>query len=180
MIRKAFDKPADSVAVCGKEYKINTDFRIWIEICELIENKEISELDRILTLLMLAYKNEVPKNIKEAVEKLMKFLTHGRENNKGTQNTPVIDFALDEGYIYASFMQQYGIDLYKEKLHWWCFIDLLNSLSEDCELVKIISYRMCDPSSVRDSEKRRYLRRMKERYSLAGAIDDNDIAKALG
>ena len=56
---------------------------------------------------------------------------------------PVVNFYHDSGYIYAAFMQTYGIDLYKQadRLHWCRFLALFDGLPEDCLIKQIMGIR---------------------------------------
>ena len=87
---------------------------------------------------------------KEACEKIVWFYRCGRENyhkssGKGTVETSQIySYDYDDEYIYGAFLEQYGIDLSIDKVHWWKFKALLKSLKDDTEFVKIKGYRAYD------------------------------------
>lgn len=85
---------------------------------------------------------------KEAVEKMLWFYQCGRENyhklnkkNGKNSNSQIYSYNYDDEYIYGAFYEQYRIDLSTEKIHWWKFKSLLNSLKDDTEFVKIKGYR---------------------------------------
>lgn len=69
-----------------------------------------------------------------------------RKLNTAKKPQPIVDFNHDSGYIYASFMQVYGIDLYKvaSKLHWCKFTSLFDGLPEDCIIKQIMHIRAQD------------------------------------
>lgn len=56
---------------------------------------------------------------------------------------PVLDFEEDGDYIYASFMQEYGIDLIdvQGKLPWRKFLYLFNGLSADTKIKQVMRIR---------------------------------------
>lgn len=56
---------------------------------------------------------------------------------------PILDFEEDGDYIYASFMQDYGIDLVKEqgRLPWKKFLYLFNGLSADTKIKQVMRIR---------------------------------------
>lgn len=176
MMRTVFSPLPDSIFASGSEYKINTDFRVWIQISEIISDEALSEYDRLLSVLLLAFKDKIPDSPVEAIGALMEFFSKGRE--KGGSR-PVIDFRQDEGLIYAAFMQQYGINLYKANLHWWSFRELLNALGEDCILTRVIGYRSATPSEISDKKYRAFVQKMKNRYSLNKELSCEEIAKAF-
>ena len=79
------------------------------------------------------------------------------------------DFSYDAGYIYASFMQAYQMDLYEQhgKLHWEVFLALFNSLPADTMIMHVIDIRTRDiPTGKRDEEQARALREAKSKYAL--------------
>jgi hypothetical protein len=53
----------------------------------------------------------------------------------------VIDLQKDWQYIYAGFQQAYGINLFKDDLHYLEFVALLNSLPGNTRMSQIIDIR---------------------------------------
>ena len=68
------------------------------------------------------------EKLKEAEKKYIE-----QEENK----QPSMSFTQDEGYIKASFMSDYHIDLDKDNLHWWEFYDDLVGLTDNCILNRV-------------------------------------------
>lgn len=92
------------------------------------------------------------------------------EGNKDASNERVMDFQQDAGLIYASFLSEFGIDLFEQqgKLHWHKFSKLLSNLGEDTAFSKVVGYRtMKVPTSKQASkEQREHIRKMKKLYNL--------------
>ena len=181
LMHKIFEELPQSVIVEGKAYDINTDFRVWVQICSYMESDEFSYEDKILKLLCDAYTRELPPHLDSAIDALFDFMVQGkvRESSNGGACEKVIDFYLDEGLIYAAFMQQYGIDLYSQNLHWWSFINLLNSLDENTAFMKIVGYRGMNCDAIKNKELKKFYRRMKNKYRLYRDVNDNEIASTL-
>ncbi len=177
---KPFSKLPDSVFVEGKNYTINTDFRIWAELCIFMESSATYE-EKILKLLLNGYTNELPPHMDSAVKALFDFMA--RENttktNCSTSFEKIMDFSQDEGIIYASFLSQYGIDLYKANIHWWTFMHLLNALDENTAFMKIVTYRSINCNSIKNKEIRKFYRKMKNKYSIKSNMNDEKIVSAL-
>lgn len=80
------------------------------------------------------------------------------------------DYIQDSPYIYAAFLQAYGIDLYKEqgRLHWWQFLDLLAGLPKDTRLSEIIQIRLMEipKATAHNAEQRMEILRLKAKYQL--------------
>ena len=163
------------VEIDGIEYKINTDFRIGIMFELLIQDNTLTDMEKVEIALNLYYP-EIPHDPIQALEKILWFYRCGKEYDaespqEGTEGTTqqqaIYSFEHDAEYIYAAFLDQYGIDLQDiEHLHWWKFKALFKGLKEDNLIVKIMGYRAIKiDDSMTDSEKKFY-RRMKKIYAL--------------
>ena len=79
----------------------------------------------------------------------------------------VYSFQYDDDYIYAAFLEQYGIDLQDvEDLHWWKFRALFKGLREDTEIVKIMGYRSIEITSKMPKEQREFYKKMQSVHAL--------------
>ena len=178
-MNKPFTEPSQCVRVGDRFYEINTDFRVWIEISQNLERDDLSDFEKICMLLVLGYKKELPESIDGATDALFDFFSMGKRGSAPQTCTQILSFSQDEGFIYAAFMQQYGIDLYKENMHWHKFLQLLNSLGEDCAIVRIMGYRSMKTGDIKNSKERKFYENMKRKYRLHKKINDTDIANAL-
>ena len=163
----------ESVEIDGKKYYINTDFRVWVEIDALLRNGNCQKA------LLLAF-NEIPEDIKKAMECLILFLCLEQKGKGKARKERLYDFKEDSGLILSSFLREYNIDLRTEYLHWYTFITLLFTLSDDAPFSKAFYYRSRDPFSVKARERRSFLKKMKKFYSLKQEIKDSEIGETLG
>lgn len=93
------------------------------------------------------------QNLQDAYRHLLEFYLGGEEATPGkgsgsashTEGLP-FDYHCDAPYIVAAFQQAYGIDLTREKVHWWRFKALLRGLPEDCLFHHILQWRTADLS----------------------------------
>ena len=161
-----------TVKIEGIEYEINSDFRFGILFELLMQDSTIGEKEKILMALELYYP-EIPKNINEAIEKILWFYKCGKDvtsakgNSKGSRTTQIYSFEYDDDYIYAAFMDQYGIDLQDtEYLHWWKFKAMFKALKEGNEIVKIMGYRSMDLSKIKDKDQKDYYKKMQKLYEI--------------
>ncbi len=162
----------------GIDYEINTQFNVWLEIIEYLSNNKMSDTDKLICLLMHGYKNDIPPDINDAVNGLFYFLSRGKQTSDSSGEA-LISFSQDEGLIYSAFLQQYHIDLFESDLHWWKFLYLLDALDENTSFMKIISYRSVDPGKIKDPDKKKFYRKLKNKYSLHHTIDEHKVAQAL-
>lgn len=157
----------------GEKYKINTDFRYAIECSRIAEDESIGDLERALAVIYVLF-GEKGINAYEHHEKLLKvakkYLSCGKEL-ENTKEKPDMDFIEDYAYIKTSFRSEYGMDLEKENVHWWEFIDLINGLSNSefgncCVLNRVRNLRNFDIKEIKDAKERQKIAKAKEQVSL--------------
>ena len=138
------------VKIKNKKYAIRTDFRIFAEYEEEMQDKNNENrkeaISKVLSRFYPAFLEIIENNlVKEAVEKFIWFYECGRKDyhklksGKGNKREEIYSFKYDDDYIYSAFLEKYGIRLNKY-MHWWEFNALLKGLSE-CEFTKIKGYR---------------------------------------
>ena len=164
-----------TITIDNKEYEINSDFRTSI-LFELL----MQDNDKIYLALELYYPN-IPDDINSAIEKMLWFYRCGKDlitskrKGKGKSDIKIYSFEYDDDYIYAAFMDQYGIDLQDIKyLHWWKFKAMFKSLKEDTEIVKIMRYRSMDLSKIKDKNEKAYYKKMQELYKIPISKDEQE------
>lgn len=169
-----------TLEVDNKKYEINSDFRTSILFELLMQDSSVGEKDKILIALQLYYP-VIPNNINLAIEQMLWFYRGGKDiakskgSGKGTGVTQIYSFEYDDDYIYAAFMDQYGIDLQEiEYLHWWKFKAMFKALKGDNEIVKIMGYRSMDLSKIKDKEQKSYYKKMQELYQLPISKDERE------
>ena len=169
------------VEVCGQEVRISTSFRTGILFEETIRDLTLTAPEKLQTALELYYPGvtfEGLDAVEEALDRLLWFYRCGEDPEKTTgsndeeQNEDAADDELqfsyehDADYIYAAFLQAYGVDLAKDTLHWWQFRALFQALPEDTQFMKIIGYRVMKIPAKMSKEQKQYYQRMKRIYKL--------------
>lgn len=162
------EKLPQSIEVNNENYEINTDFRLWIQFSQAVFSTE-NEYSRLAMAMCTIFK-KLPVNLADALSAMMDFYTMRKKsyNEKVQDNKKVqiFDFDHDAELIFAAFMQQYHIDLTQEKMHWWVFKALLDSLAEDTHFVKVLQYRGKDLSKIKDKELKQFYAKMRKQYEL--------------
>ncbi|EAD1532351.1 hypothetical protein RJ13_11100 [Listeria monocytogenes] len=90
-------------------------------------------------------------------------------NNDDAEEIASYSLTQDADYIYASFLQDYNIDLLDSRgeMHWYKFRALLESLRDDTTIKTIIGIRQAELPSGKGTEKERNeLIKLKNRYKL--------------
>lgn len=161
------------VKVGEKKYKINTDFRIAIECNKIAQDKEISDTERAMAIIYKLYGDEGldnPDDYQKLLELGMKYLSLGKEVK--SDGEPDMDFEQDYNLIWTSIYSEYnGLDIDKEEIHWWKFMDMLNGLSNSelgncCVLNRVRNLRNYDVSQIKDAKTREKMIKAKESVSL--------------
>ena len=151
MIDLFLNKLADCIqTAAGNIYHIQTDWRVWLGFSRIIATK-----DATLNQIQHIYTDKVPpEEQKECFELLMKFYQpeceFPRSTGERAGTEKVLDYFLDSQLIYASFMEQYKIDLLEKpdgvhykQMHWHQFLALLSGL-HNTKLNEVMSYRCWD------------------------------------
>jgi len=94
-------------------------------------------------MIMLANLYSVmPVDVEQAIEKASLFLNGGRANSEEDDDgLRLYSFEKDADLIFAAFRQTHGIDLQKEKMHWWQFLALFMDLGQDTTFCQLIGLR---------------------------------------
>ena len=161
------------VEVNGKQYKINTDFRVAIKCNEIANDETIGDIERALGIIYVLFGDqglEDSDNYEKLLNLAKKYLACGKEIQE-TNEDPDMDYIQDMDYIETSFMSDYHIDLSNVKMHWWKFFNLMNGLSNSelgncCVLNRIRNLRTMDTSQITDLNEKRKIIEAKNRVAL--------------
>jgi len=168
-------KYPEYVEVNGKKYKINTDFRVAIECNRIAEDETIGDFERSLAVIYKLFGEDginTPQDYEKLLEMAKKYLLCGKEYDEKANEKPDMDFIEDYNYIWTSMYSDYhGLDIDKEKIHWWKFMDLMNGLSNSelgdcCILNRVRNLRNFDTKDIKDSKERHKIEEAKKEVAL--------------
>lgn len=96
-------------------------------------------------------------------------------NDEPKEKAPY-DIRFDGDYIYASFLQAYGIDLFdvQGELHWRKFNALLSGLPEGTKLMEVIKIRKWKAQKGDSAEYKEEMRRLQKDYALPNEIIEEE------
>ena len=162
------------VKIDDKKYKINTDFRVAIECNRIAEDTTIGDLERSLAIIYTLFGEEglnATNHHIKLLELAQKYLLCGKEYDKQANEKPDMDFIQDYSYITASFMSDFHVDLDKEEMHWWKFMDWMNGLSNSefgncCVLNRIRNIRNANLNEIKDPKERQKIIKAKQQVAL--------------
>lgn len=185
----------ETVMVDGREFFIETDFRAGIQFEFILMDKTLSNKEKFQKVMELYYPSGAPLNKEVAFKRVIEFYsckkgkndgnsTEKEEENQQEESTKVkkrcYDFRYDGDYIYSAFLQQYKLDLTTEKLHWWKFMALFRSLTEDTLMVQIMGYRGADTGKIKNKAERERIAKLKEVYALPDEMTNEEKVELAG
>src|SRR5690606_15273779 len=175
----------DTVEIDGNKYVLNMAFDNILRLFELLKDKELDDVTKIETGLLRRKDDKLDGyNIEEKAEIFRQLFVHagGKQKKKrmvdldgnpmpeiSEEDEKVFDFVQDAEYIYASFMHTYGIDLFEQqgKIHWKKIKALLNGLSEDSILSRVVGLPTAElPTGKGMQKERERLRKLKQKFAL--------------
>lgn len=167
-------KLPQAVEVGGSFYKIHTNFKYFLRLGDLLKQKTAGLKD-----FDFMYIDKIPPSRLEGIRALVEFMNPPRElpRTRGKGGERVLDYEIDAPYIYAAFMEQYGIDLIETRLHWYKFVALLHGL-HDTELNKIINARLYKPNG-KNSEYEKAQQKQYEAWRLPEEEPDEALDEFL-
>ena len=132
---KLHERLPDFVMVGRKKVKLDLDFRNVLRMMETLERADLLPEAREWVALRCICRKPV-KGLLEAVKPLL------FENSKKANGKRVTSFTQDAGLIRAAFRQCFGIDLWRDKLHWLEFRELLSAIPEGNRYAETIGIRV--------------------------------------
>lgn len=156
---------------------IRTDYRIGVQIQLCLSDSELSDSEKTGTALYLLYGNGMP-DLQTAIDGLSWFMSCGnpaQNQTDGADEPAVYSFEHDAGRIVSAFRKVFGIDISREKLHWFQFVSMLGDLSNTA-FTSVIDIRTTDVNDV-DKKKRAEFTRMKNRFALSGQYTAEEQAE---
>lgn len=178
----------DSVEIDGVEYKLDLAFDNVLRLLEMLADEYLSDFDKVSLGLRILIDVSLDYEVKEQadifVELFKSIMGAGEEDNQNLDiegnvmpspeqgGEKIYSIKEDADYIFASFYQDYGVDLVEQqgKLHWYKFKAMLNGLKKDTQFKEILNIRTMElPSGKGSSKEREQIRKLKKQYALKGS-----------
>lgn len=138
----------DMVIFQGNAYRVTPAFDIVLDVQRLYREKLLTDWDKCSKAIELLCPDRKVRRL--GIGGKAELLNHIYDSQIKTKPRPrvgrqvkVVDFDADGEYIYASFLQDYGIDLIdvQGRLHWKKFIALFQGLSDNTKIKQIMQIR---------------------------------------
>lgn len=172
---KLFERLPESVQVGKRKYKCDFDFRNVLKMLEIMQRDDLSPLARDYHCARCVIRHRIPLKTASEVYKALCDLLFEKHPETGEKR--LTSFEQDAPLIRAAFRQVYGIDLYRDKLTWFEFTELLQGLPEGNRYEEIIGIRarpMPAPNKY-NAKEREWL--MKAKQSVAIHLTEAEAAK---
>ena len=162
---KLQDKLPEGVTVGRKFYRLDFDFRNVLKMMEVLQRDDLMQGAREYLAIKCLTKRP-PKNCGKVLASVLGLL-FGEPAEKG-DGKKITSFEQDAGMIRAAFRQSYGIDLYRDRLHWVEFTELLQNIPEGSRYAEVINIRVRPmPKATKyNAEERQRLMEAKSKFAV--------------
>ena len=160
---KLYERLPDRVTVGRRHFRLDLDFRNVLRMMDILARDDLLPDARDYLALRCVTK---PKGDIQALMGAVRNLLFPARREDGREK--ITDFSQDADLIRAAFLQCYGINLYRDKLHWSEFSGLLSSLPDGNRYSDILSIRtrpMPAPTKW-NAEERAWLAKAKTQYAV--------------
>lgn len=180
----AQDAPPTELMVGGVSYKINVDFRVWIDVLASLRKlhsnpdtpeRAMNNAEIIADMENAIFDRIIPADLADVLSAISEFAVGYPEApvSESSRNIQTYSFDWDLNYIIIAIMNQFGIDLTyrrKEPFHYWEFMLYFRALCGDHYILRLMEIRGYDG---KDPE----LKRQAQRYALPreNTADDQAI-----
>jgi len=193
---KLNDPLDDCVTINGEEHPIYMAFDNVMNALETFDDQELSEADRLyifLGIMLHDYDQELISTLDFETQIDVGKQIIDQINSEPIENQPVdlegnpmpqpkrdgeqlVSFLFDAKYIYAAFMQAYGIDLIEQQgsLHWAKFSALINALPDNTLMRQIIDIRKTNLNEIKDKNEKKRIRKLQQQFSLENKADSEE------
>ncbi|GEN30231.1 hypothetical protein HNQ35_000066 [Cerasibacillus quisquiliarum] len=179
--------PIEDIAeIDGVTYELDMSYDNILRLFDLLKDNSLSDASKVNTGLIMLINDDLEQYEIEVKAKIFVELfknavgnDESERNNVDLEGNPMpdipnddkraYDLVQDAEYIYASFMSDYGIDLFEVqgKLHWYKFKALLNGLTDKSKFMRVVEIRQAElPKGKGMQKERERIRKLKEHYAL--------------
>lgn len=139
MTFKLFDRLPDGVTVDGRFYKCDFDFRNVLKMLEIMRRDDLELSARDYHCVKCVFSGHLP--LSKAAKVYLSICSILFEKTPENDGKRLMSFEQDAPLIRAAFRQEYGIDLFREKLTWFEFTELLHALPEGNRFTEVVGIR---------------------------------------
>lgn len=142
MTAKLWEDYPEAIELDGETYALRLDFRSVLRALELTEDENWTARERAELQLGLLLEDpaQVPEGFAERLRLLGAIFSIFPRQTADEQREKHMDFVQDAGLIRSAFFRM-GVDLTRENIHFFKFLELLGDVPEDTALARTIQIR---------------------------------------
>ena len=135
---RLFDRLPEGVTVGGRYYKCDFDFRNVLKMLDVMQMQELTPAARDYLCVKCVFSGHLPaRKVADVYSSICNVLFEKTPEN----GEKLMSFEQDAPLIRAAFRQVYQIDLFRDALTWFEFIELLHALPEGNRFTEIVGIR---------------------------------------
>lgn len=174
-----------SVEIHGEKFAVRYDYRVILEIIEVLNDPEFTDWERGFAVLQMFYVDyDQLTDCDEAVKKCLEFINCGKADEGQKKKAPnLVDWEQDFQYIAGPVNRVLGYEIrdreYDEKtntggVHWWTFIGAYSEIG-DCFFAQVVRIReLRAKGKTLDKQDREFYRRNREVIDLKVKLTENE------
>ena len=173
---KLFERLPDSITVDGKKYRCDFDFRNVLKMLDIMQREDLYPDARDCLCVKCVIPHRMPTKTALKVYDDLCVMLFGKPVNS-VENARIMSYEQDAGLIRTAFRQVYHIDLFRDRLNWFEFVELLQNLPEGNRFEETVGIRarpLPAPNKYNQKE-REWL--MKAKQSVAIHLTEQEQAK---
>ena len=139
MTFKLFDRLPEGVTVGGRFYKCDFDFRNVLKMLDVMQRQDLEFSARDYHCVKCVFSGHLAASrVREVYSAICNLLFEKTPENGEKK---LMSFEQDAPLIRAAFRQTYGIDLFRDKLTWFEFTELLHGLPDGNRFTDVVGIR---------------------------------------
>ena len=139
---KLFDRLPEGVTVGRRFYRCNFDFRNVLKMLDVMQRTDIYPDAREYLCIRCVISHRIPpKTVRKVYDELCNVLFEKPPENGKESGKKLMSFEQDAPLIRAAFRQVYHIDLFRDELTWFEFVELLHGLPDGNRFEDVIGIR---------------------------------------
>lgn len=178
-----------SVCIGGKEFEIRYDYRVILDIFEVLNDADLNDNARAYTVLNMFYMDfDSLTDYEAAVKECFRFINGGNIEENQKRRVQLMSWAQDFQYIVAPVNRVLGYEMraidydFAENtggIHWWTFLSAYLEIG-DCLFAQIVRIReLKSKGKPLDKQDREFYRNNRDIIDLKVKVSDaeNELIK---
>lgn len=140
-----------TVNICGTEFAVRYDYRVILEIFEVLNEPDISDQERALAVLQIFYVEwqEIP-DYEAAIKECINFINCGRTEEPGKKQPQLVNWEQDYQIIVAPINRVLGYEIRAKEydpetntggVHWYTLVSAYMEIGGDCLFSQVVRIR---------------------------------------